>query len=192
MEFLNERILLREFAETDIRALHSVHSDPRVLRFYPPELTTVEHARMLVAMFIQWANENPRQNFQFAIVDPKTDTLLGSCGIRRKGCPLRQAEFGIGLHPDWWGRGIAQDAANTILRFAFSDPDLYEVHGVAVSHNEAVTKFVRRLGFSPGSPRQGDPWMTDRGWSAVDWVITRETWGKFYRLTQIQRSTDEE
>jgi RimJ/RimL family protein N-acetyltransferase len=178
MEFMNERILLREFAETDISALHAVHSDPRVLRFYPPELGTLEHARMLVDMFRQWASENPRQNFQFAIVDPKTDILLGSCGIRGKGCPPRLAEFGIGVHPDWWGKGIAQEAAKTILRFGFSQLDLFEVHGVAVSHNEAVKKFVRRLGFSPGSPRRGDPWMTERGWSAVDWVITRETWNE--------------
>src|SRR5262245_45526029 len=178
MEFMNERILLREFAETDISALHAVHSDPRVLRFYPPEVGTLEHARMLVDMVRQWANENPRQNFQFAIVDRKTEILLGSCGIRREGCPLRQAEFGIGVHPDWWGRGIAQEAARTILRFGFSELDLDEGHGVAVSHNEAVTKFVRRLGCSPGSPAQGDPWMTERGWSAVDWVITRETWRK--------------
>ena len=109
MELTGKRILLREFAESDVGALLAVHSDPRVLRYYPPEVGTPEHARMLVEMFIRWANESPRQNFQLAIVDLETNALLGSCGIRRKGCPPDQAEFGIGIGADWWGRGIAQE-----------------------------------------------------------------------------------
>ena len=176
MELTGQRILLREFAKTDVDALHAVHSDPRVSRYDTPEVGTPEHARMLVEMFIQWANEDPRQNFQFAIVDLETNALLGSCGIRRKSCPPDQAEFGIGIRSDWWGRGIGQEAARAILRFGFSELDLHEVHGVAISENEAVTKFVRQLGFNRGTARRCDAWMAERGWSAVDWVITRETW----------------
>lgn len=131
---------------------------------------------MLVEMFIRWANENPRENFQFAIVDLQTSAMLGTCGIRRKGCLPGQAEFGISIDADWWGRGIAGEAARTILYFGFSELGLHEVHGVAVSENEAVTKFMQRLGFEPGVPRRGPDWMTERGWNAVDWVINRETW----------------
>jgi len=176
MELTGERILLREFGEGDVAGLLAIHSDPRVLRYYDPEVGSPEHARMLVEMFMQWAGENPRENFQLAIVDRETNTLLGSCGVRKKSCPPDHAEFGIGIGADWWGRGIAQEAARTILRFGFSELGLREVRGVAVSENEAVTRLVRRLGFSQGTVRQGDAWMTRRGWSAVDWVITRETW----------------
>jgi RimJ/RimL family protein N-acetyltransferase len=133
---------------------------------------------MLVEMFIRWAGENPRQNFQLAIIDRETNALLGSCGIRKEGSPPDQAEFGIGIGADWWGRGIAQEAARTILRFGFSELGLREVRGVAVSGNVAVTKLVQRLGFNWGTVRPGDAWMTERGWSAVDWVITRETWAR--------------
>jgi RimJ/RimL family protein N-acetyltransferase len=176
MILTGKRILLREFAESDVGGLHAVHSDPRVLRYDTPEVGTPEHARMLVEMFIGWANENPRQNFQFAIVDLETNTLLGSCGIRRKGYPPGQAEFGIAIDADWWGRGIAREAATIILRFGFSELGLHEVHGVAVSENEPVAKFVQRLGFSRGAIRRGEGWMSERRWSVVDWVITRETW----------------
>src|SRR5687767_8285377 len=116
MVLTGKRILLREFAESDVGGLLAVHSDPRVLRYDTPEVGTPEHARMLVAKFIGWANEDPRENFQFAIVDLETNTLMGSCGIRRKGCPPGQAEFGIGIGSEWWGKGIAQEAARTILR----------------------------------------------------------------------------
>ena len=117
-----------------------------------------------------------RQNFQLAIIERQTNVLLGSCGIRRKGCPPGQAEFGIGIGSNWWGKGIGQEAAKVILSFGFSELDLHKVRGVAVYENEVVTKFIQQLGFSRGTRHQGAAWMAERGWSAVDWVITRETW----------------
>jgi RimJ/RimL family protein N-acetyltransferase len=176
MELSEGRILLREFAEKDVSALLAIHADPRVLRYYDPEVGTPEHARMLVGLFIRWAHENPRDNFQLAIVDPKTSTVLGSCGIRRKGRPKGQADFGIGLDANYWGRGLAAEAARLILGFGFLELDLQEVRGVAVSQNEGVTKFAGRIGFTRGTPRPGESWMTERGWDAVDWVMTREAW----------------
>jgi len=176
MELMGERILFREFTKQDVDALFAVHSDPRVLRYYAPEVGTPEHAQRLVDLFIGWSEEKPRQNFQLAIVDLKTNSLLGSCGVRTKGCSAGQAEFGIGIGADWWGMGMAQEAARIMLHFGFSELDLCEIHGVAVSENEAVTKFAARLGLEPGTPRRGDTWMTERNWRAVDWVITRDTW----------------
>lgn len=176
MELTGERIVLREFAASDVGPLLAIHSDPRVLRYYAPEVGTPKHAQMLVGLFIRWANEDPRENFQLAIVDLVTSAMLGTCGIRGKGCLPGHAEFGIGIGADWWGRGIAGEAARTILHFGFSELGLREVHGVAVSENETVTKFMQRLGFAPGVPRQGPDWMKERGWNAVDWVITRGTW----------------
>lgn len=178
MELTEGRILLREFVERDVSALLAIHADPRVLRYYAPELATHEHARMLVDMFINWANENPRANFQVAIVDRNSNSLLGSCGVRRKGCGEGQAEFGIGIDANWWGRGLAQEAAKLILRFGFTELGLREIRGVAVSENEAVKRFASRLGFSSGVPREGEPWMAERGWKATDWVMTREAWEK--------------
>lgn len=176
MELTGGRILLREVTEKDVSALLALHSDLRVLRYYASEVGTPEHVHTLVHTFIGWANERPRDNCQFAIVDREVNMLLGSCGIRRKGCPEEQAEFGIGVDANWWGKGIAQEAARLILRFGFSELDFQQVRGVAVSQNGAVTKLATRLGFSRGIPRPGELWMTERGWDAVDWVITRESW----------------
>ena len=176
MEMRSGRILLRDFTETDVDALFAAHSDPRVMRYYAPEVGTVENAQMLVDLFIRWANESPRRNFQLAIVHAQTVSLIGSCGIRSKDCHSGHAEFGIGIHPEYWGRGLAQEAAKAMLGFGFSELNLAEIRGIAVSQNEAVAKFVRRLGFTPGIPRAGDQWMTQRGWSAVDWTLSRETW----------------
>jgi RimJ/RimL family protein N-acetyltransferase len=133
---------------------------------------------MLVRMFIRWKSERPRRNFQLAIVDRATGALLGSCGVRSGDCTPGTAEFGIGIGPSSWGKGIAQEAATIILAFGFSELGLREIYGTAVAENEAVAKFARRLGFTPGTARPGEAWMKERNWRALDWVITRETWNQ--------------
>jgi RimJ/RimL family protein N-acetyltransferase len=104
MELTEGRVLLREFVDKDVGALLAIHADPRLLRYYAPELATLDHARMLVDTFMKWANEQPRRNFQLAIIERDSNTLLGSCGVRRLGCLKGQAEFGIGIDANWWGR----------------------------------------------------------------------------------------
>ena len=155
MQLTAPRVLLREFSQDDVAALTAIHSEPRALRYYAREVGTPEHTRMLVEMFMQWANESPRRNFQLAIVDRKTDELVGSCGIRGKAASPGNAEFGIGIGSSWWGKGVAYEAASTVLSFGFDELGLDEVRAVTVAENEAVARFVERLGFVSGAPRRG-------------------------------------
>ena len=176
MQLQGERVLLREFAATDTAGLAAIHADPRVLRYYAAEVATFEHAQMLVEKFVAWAQEVPRRNFQLAIVDLTTCHLVGSCGVRCAGCAPGKGEFGIGIGSHWFGKGIAHEAARLILDFAFGKLGLEEVYGVAVAQNEAVAKFARRLGLAARAAPHTDAWMTERGWTAVEWAITRGEW----------------
>jgi ribosomal-protein-alanine N-acetyltransferase len=176
MQLQGQRILLREFRESDVGALAAIHSDPRAMRYYAPEVATRAHAQMLVARFIEWANESPRRNFQLAIVAAETGELLGSCGVRSKGCAPGKAEFGIGIGSSSWGKGIAHVAARLVIDFAFSELGLDEVYGVAVAENEAVAKFARRLGLAPRPAPERVEWMKERNFNAMEWVISRDAW----------------
>jgi RimJ/RimL family protein N-acetyltransferase len=176
LQLVGQKVLLREFNESDAGALAAIHSDPRVKRYYPAEVATLEHTQMLVAKFVAWANERPRRNFQLAIVAPETGELLGSCGVRAADCAPGKAEFGIGIGPSSWGKGIAHEAGRMILDFGFSNLGLDEIRGVAVAQNEAVARFARGLGFVSRVARQTEDWMTAHGWTAIEWVIVRDAW----------------
>ena len=136
---------MRDFEASDVNAFIAIHSDPRMLNYYAPGSWTPERARMLVESFIHWANEMPRENYQLAIVHVETNELLGSCGVRKKGCPEGEAKFGIGVDPRWWGKGIAQEAARVILGFAFHELNLEEICGETISANEGadLSRLVR-------------------------------------------------
>ena len=92
MELAGERILLREFAARDVGALLAVHSDPRVLRYYAPEVGTPEHAEMLVGIFSGWAHENPPE---FSVGDRRSEDELSSGKLRRADEGLSSGPAGV-------------------------------------------------------------------------------------------------
>lgn len=82
------------------------------------------------------------------------------------------AEFGLQLAADYWGRGLATEAARAMLQLAFLDLDLREVCGVTVTENTRGQRLVTRLRFTRLEPRPGPDWMRARGWSQTVWRLT--------------------
>ncbi|MCZ6572654.1 MAG: GNAT family N-acetyltransferase [Planctomycetota bacterium] len=174
MEIRAERLLLREFTESDLDALHAYHSDPRYGEFYVPEELTAEHTRKLLNLFLGWAEEDPRRGCQVAIT--LADELIGTCGVRKSVWDGTDAEFGIELNPEHWGQGYAEEAARAILGRGFTELGVAIMRGQSVSRNEGAARLVRKLGFVSIGMRKGPPWMQSRGWQVQDWELARAAW----------------
>ena len=176
MRLFGDRIELREYVGDDWPAVASYQADPRYLTFIEPGEVSADAARRLVDMFIAWAAEEPRRDYQLAIVERSSGALLGSCGLRAGKLPAGVAEFGIELSPDWWGRGIGGEASRLMLDFGFRTLGLTQVQAVSVSGNERIAGLLRKLGFAEAGRRPGEEWMREKGWVFVEWVIGREGW----------------
>jgi RimJ/RimL family protein N-acetyltransferase len=171
------RLLLRDFTLEDVPAFQAQQMDARLAEFYGPGDVGADKARDLIGRFMEWAAEIPRENYQLAIAPLEDSTsLIGSCGVRLKGCEAGSAEFGLQLSPDHWGSGYATESARAILGFAFHDLGLREVRGVTVTQNLRVQRLVARLGFTVAETRLGPDWMQERGWSETVWRLGGEQW----------------
>ena len=178
MEILTKRFLLRDFTQEDGPAFFAYHADPRYAEFCAPEEVAPSHTRELLHLFAQWAAESPRSNYQLAIVDRRnSQELMGCGGLRCEGYSAEQAELGIELAPQFWGRyAYAIEVANALIEFGFRDLGLNEIRGVSVSANLRVARLAQRYGFVKIGTRPGPDWMCERGWSQTQWQLTRETW----------------
>lgn len=178
MEIITKRFLLREFTEEDEPAFIAYHADPRYAEFCAPEEVTPHHARELLRLFGQWAAERPRRNYQLAIAHLQNpQELLGCCGLRREGYGSEQAELGIELAPQCWGRyGYAIEVARALVEFGFRDLEMKVIIGLSVSANLRVERLARRYGFIAVGTSSGSDWMSARGWSQTEWQLTRERW----------------
>lgn len=174
MELPGRRIVLREFEAADTPAFEAILADPRHHEHSGPDEREPVHARRLVESFQSWARESPRRNYQLAVT--LDGALIGSCGLRGHGRPEGEAEFGLGLAADTWGRGYGREAARLLLDYGFGALELRAVVGISVSANERVSRLVERLGFARAGSRPGTAWMQERGWTYTEWRLDAGSW----------------
>lgn len=180
MEIVTRRFLLRDFVESDRLLFLNYQADPRTLTFYEPKEFSPEHAAHLFEMFQTWAADRPRLNYQLAIVHRQEPyALVGCCGLRGLDCAAGEMELGIELAPNYWGLyAYAIEVGRALLDFGFRELKLDAISGSTVSANTRIARLAEWIGAEVVVIRSGTSWMTNRGWSEVEWLLTRERWNQ--------------
>lgn len=185
MEILTKRFLLRDFVQEDASAFFAYHADPRYAEFCSPEEVTPGFTHQLFQQFRQWATEVPRCNYQLAIVDRRNLELIGCGGLRQDGYATGQAELGIELAPQHWGRyAYAIEIGKALIDFGFCNLGLEKIIGISVNVNLRVSRLAERYGFQAIDTQPGSDWMQMQGWSQIKWQLTRESWEHLFPLTR--------
>lgn len=177
MELATKRFLLRDFNDADTAAFEAYHNDPRSQKFYGAEQRKPGHARELIALFGAWAVAEPRLNYQLAIIQRSAPhALVGCCGVRCAGLEPGTAELGIELAPEYWGRyAYATEVIRAMVEFGFGTLDLQTIYGGTVSANSRVARLMSSMG-ATAVIRPTPAWMTRKGWTQIEWRITRSQW----------------
>jgi [ribosomal protein S5]-alanine N-acetyltransferase len=177
MELMTRRFLLRDFVKEDATPFAAYRKDLRFLEFYGPAEADPRHATDLVRRFRAWAAEEPRLNYQLAIVHrERPHELLGCCGLRRGDAPAGTAELGIELAPSYWGRyGYAKEILEALADYGFRALELEAIYGRAVDANSRIGRLISVLGAEPADCST-PPWMQAKGWSQLEWRLTRNKW----------------
>jgi [ribosomal protein S5]-alanine N-acetyltransferase len=178
MEIITKRFLLRDFIELDRSPFLAYQADPRSQIFYEPSEASAENSARLFETFCTWAVEQPRLNYQLAIVPRREpDALIGCCGLRGKESDVGEMELGIELAPDYWGRyAYAIEVRRALLDFGFRELNLDVISGSTVSANVRIARLAEWIGAEVVAIRPGSPWAAERGWSEVNWQITKAQW----------------
>lgn len=146
MQLATERLILREFAEDDWRAVHAIESIPDVVRYLPHEPRTEDDAREYVNGIIVFAAEIPRTVYDFAITVRGSDQMIGRCGMRKRDGELRVAYFWFVLDPARVGQGYGTEAARALLAYAFDELKLHRVFGECDPRNPSSARVMEKLG----------------------------------------------
>jgi len=140
------RLLLRDFVEEDWRAVHEYGSDPEVVRYLPWGPNTEEDSRDFISRSIAIQSESPRRRFEIGIVLKEEGKLIGGCGIRENNPTLMEGNMGYVLNKDYWGRGIATEAARALVRFGFETLNLHRIFATCFPENRASERVLQKCG----------------------------------------------
>lgn len=144
------RVSLREWAVDDAEAAFAIYADPTVARWLTPAMQPVGDVAAMRAVLQAWVEAQPNlipPRGRWAIERRDDAAVLGGVGIRLLPPYEEDLELSWQLRPDAWGHGYATEAAQTLIRWAFTQ-DIDELFAVARPANHRAIATAKRLGMS--------------------------------------------
>ena len=169
-----ERLILRRLADEDLAAFMAYLNDPEVARYQSWESYTEEQAREVIEGQKNLEPGVPGQWFTFAAESKEAAELVGHVALSVKADDPRQAEIGFTFARARQGRGLAREAAEAVLDYAFGVLGLHRVVAVTDCENGRSAALLERLGMR----REGH---------FVENVWFKGAWGSEYLYALLQR-----
>ena len=170
-----ERLLLRDFKESDLEAYREIGSAFEFQYFYSEEDSTAERRDLLLHSYISQANEKPRIRYQLAITS-KGGELMGSCGVRIESVTDRQGSFGCELGHSFWKDGFGREASRAIIDFGFRTLKLHRIYAETTSENKSALTLASKLGMRNEGELIENRFFKGRWWNTTIVAILSSDW----------------
>jgi ribosomal-protein-alanine N-acetyltransferase len=141
-----ERLLLRGLKETDAQEIFLLRSDEKHNEFVDrPRATSIEDAKMFINKIEEFVQN--KQSYFWAIQLKEEQTLAGTVTLWNLDPENNKGELGYELLSNYQGKGIMNEAAAAVLKFAFTELGLTRIEASPVPANKKSTGLLDRLGF---------------------------------------------
>jgi [ribosomal protein S5]-alanine N-acetyltransferase len=141
-----QRLLLRKPATEDAEDILSYLSDEAVVNhmgLVPFE--SIEDAMSEIHWYESIRKEG--SGIRWAITLKGSTRMVGSCGFLNMDEKHFRAEVGYELSKDHWGKGIASEALEAIVRYGFKHYQLERIQALIEPENTSSQKLVEAKGF---------------------------------------------
>jgi RimJ/RimL family protein N-acetyltransferase len=170
------RLVLRRFADADLAPLLAYLNDPLVARYQTWESYTEEQARDVIERQNGLEPGVPGRWFTFAAELKESKALVGHVALSVKEADRRQAEIGFTFAREYQGRGLAREAAEAVLDYAFTELLMHRVVAVADCENERSVALLGRLGMRREGHFVENVWFKGAWGSEYLYALLREEW----------------
>lgn len=144
-ELETPRLLLRRMKASDSADMYDYARRPEVSRY----LLWRPHADVAYTRrYLEYLGGRYRigAHYEWAVIDKKSDRMIGTCGFARVDTANNCAELGYVLHPDFHGQGIMTEAAERVLQFGFHVLGLNRIEARYMIENTPSRRVMDRLG----------------------------------------------
>lgn len=170
---IGEKIYLRGLEKEDLKSNYFQWLNDSEVTYYLEmglkpsniEILEEEYEKMI---------RNPAE-IVFAIVDKKTNRLIGSCGLYMINFIARKAEYRIIIgEKEFWGKGYGTEAAKLLLKYAFEKLNLNKVWLGVNADNIKAVKSYEKAGFVREGVLRKEIFRNNRYYDAIRMSILRE------------------
>jgi ribosomal-protein-alanine N-acetyltransferase len=140
------RLTLHPFQEEHLDPMAKLMANPDFMRFSLGVYSRQQTAEFLNKL-IDWQNRGLPS--LFAVSHRQTATLIGYCGFFHQLVDAKEEiEIGYRLHPDYWNKGLATEAASAVRDHAFGHLKLPRVISLIHPDNAPSRRVAEKIGMS--------------------------------------------
>ena len=162
-----------QFAED----IFAVRSDPIVQRYNSAPHQTRDETRGFIAE--QQDKYARRREITWGLLVRELGRVVGCLSLFEWDSYHRRAQIGYDLAQEQWGKGLAQEAIRSVLRFAFVEMDLNRIEIWTSAANERSLRLARRVGFTLDGTLRRRILEDDRQfYDCAVFGLLREEWAK--------------
>lgn len=143
-----ERLVLRLLTMEDTDALFPMYSDPEIRQYFPEGVLTYEETKEEVDYFVHRCYQKHGFGL-WATVDKATGDVIGRCGLLSWMIDDKEEiEVAYLLAKEYWGRGLATEAARGIVQYAYEHLNISRLICLVDPENIASQNVAQKIGMT--------------------------------------------
>ena len=140
------RLILREVTSTDSTNMLTYLSDEMVMKHmglvpFQTEEDVLDEISWYQSIFEEGTG------IRWGITLKDSGEVIGSCGFLNRLSKHHRADVGYELSKDFWGKGIASEALEAVVRYGFQHFQLERIQALIEPNNLPSQKLVEKIGF---------------------------------------------
>jgi RimJ/RimL family protein N-acetyltransferase len=140
-----ERLIIRNWRESDIDPYAELSADPEVMRYIGDgQPRTREYAESFVHRMMDLYRK--RGWIRFAVEHRETGEFMGFCGYDE--LPDGTLDFGWRYAQDFWGGGYGSEAAIAVLAIGRERYGLKNIQSMSYPENAGSVRIMEKMGMS--------------------------------------------
>lgn len=140
------RLTLRPFSPSDFDDLYAYQSRPDVARYLHWDARDQAQVRQALDRQCRETTLDAGDWLTFAVVWREAGKVVGEVGLKWLSRVHRQGETGFVFNPEYHGRGLATEAAASMLTLGFDNLGWHRIIGSCDARNRPSARLMERIG----------------------------------------------
>jgi len=147
IEIQTPRLTLREWSQEDVPLVYQLLSEPDVARFNTIGIpAAVQVIQDLLQPTLDDREKPTRTRYGWSMILNNDKTFVGEIGLNLDAARFRSGEIFYSVASAYWGKGLASEAAQAIVHFAFEDLQLHRLQAGVATFNPGSIRVLEKIG----------------------------------------------
>lgn len=141
------RLTLRKIKRSDAADMYEYSCDPELTRYL---LWDPHDDLRFTERYVDYLNERYRDGeyYDWGVELTSERKLIGTAGFTKFDAQNNCAEVGYVISRAYWGRGIAPEALEAVVRFGFIELNLHRIEARYMAGNERSRRVMEKCGMT--------------------------------------------